>query len=125
MQCSEEHLYKIATFNFDWKMVGKRLIGLQAIRDIDREEHSEQNKRDKMLEKWLEIDGSKATYRVLIEVLKDVQNTQAAEDVQKLASSIVIEGRRDVTLLVCLAYYIWNYLFTCIEIFFLKGNNNR
>ena len=86
-------MYKIATFSFDWKTVGKRLIGSQIIDDISREEQNEQNKRDKMLEKWLEIKGSKATYRVLFDVLKDVQNTQVAEEVQKLASSIATEGR--------------------------------
>ena len=98
-KCSDRDIYKIATFTFDWKMVGKRLIGPQPVRDIDREENSEQNKRDKMLEKWLEIEGSKATYRVLIEVLKDVQNTQAAEAVEKL---VVIEGKHShVDLSVC------------------------
>ena len=89
-KCSEEHMYKISTFSINWKMLGKRLIGSQAVKDIDREESSEQDKRDKMLEKWLETKGSQATYRVLIEVLKDVQNTQAAEAVQKL---VVIEGK--------------------------------
>lgn len=74
-------------------MVGKRLIGPQVIKEIDHEEHSEQNKRDRMFEKWLEMKGSEATYRVLIEVLKEIQNAQAAEAVQKLASPIAIEGR--------------------------------
>ena len=74
----------------------KRLIGIQAINDINIEEQSEQNKRDKMLEKWLEIKGSKATFRALIEAFNDIDNIRAAEEVQKLASSIVyvIEGRR-------------------------------
>ena len=94
-------MYKIATFSFDWKTVGKRLIGSQTVEDIDREERSEQNKRDKMFEMWLKMKGSEATYRVLFCVLKDVQNTLVAEEVQKLASSLCIAGRRDVTKLVC------------------------
>ena len=93
LQCSEEHIYEISTLSIEWKMLGKRLIGLQTTEDIDREEHSEQNKRDKMLEKWLEMKGSKATYRVLIEALQRIKNVQAAEAVQKLASSLMaIEG---------------------------------
>ena len=91
-QCSKDHLYKIATFSFDWKTVGKRLIDSQLIKDIDREEQSEQRKRDTMLEKWLEVKGSEATYRALIDVLNVLKNTQVAEEVQKLASSIATEG---------------------------------
>ena len=72
--------------------MGKRLIDSQLIKDIDREEQSEQNKRDTMLEKWLEMKGSEATYRALIDVLKVVQNTQVAEEVKKLALSIATEG---------------------------------
>ena len=72
--------------------MGRRLIDFQPIEDIEREEQSEQNKRDRMLEKWLEMKGSEATYRALIHVLTDVINTQVAEEVQKLASSIATEG---------------------------------
>ena len=101
MRCSEEHLLQIATLNYDWRMVGRRLIEHKTITDIDREEHIEQNKRDKMLMQWVNKKGNAATYRVLIEVLQRTGNVQAAEAVQKLASSIVIEGKTDiVTLLV-------------------------
>ena len=92
MQCSKEHIYIIATFNFEWKTVGRRLITAQTIKDIDREGHSEQEKRDKMLERWLQSNGSGATYRVLINALSDVRNNQAAEEVRKL-----VKGRRDAT----------------------------
>ena len=92
-QCCKEHIYEISTLNIDWKMLGKRLIGLQTTEDIDREEHSQQNKRDKTLEMWLQMKGSKATYRVLIKALQRTRNVQAAEAVQRLASSIIIEGR--------------------------------
>ena len=60
-QCSEEHIYEISRFSIDWKMLGKCLIEMQTTEDIDCDEHSEQNKRDKILEKWLEMNGSKAT----------------------------------------------------------------
>ena len=72
--------------------MGKRLIDSKLIKDIDREEQSEQRKRDTMLEKWLEMKGSEATYRALIDVLNVLKNTQVAEEVQKLASSIATEG---------------------------------
>ena len=92
MECSKEHIYIIAKFNFDWRTVGRRLIAAKTINDIDREEHSEQDKRDRMLERWLEIKGPEATYRRLITVFKDVENNQVAEEVRKL-----VEGRRDAT----------------------------
>ena len=67
-------------------------MGEQAIEDIDKEEQSEQRKRDKMFQKWQEIEGSGATYRVLIGVFEDVKNHQAAEAVRSLVPSIA-EGR--------------------------------
>ena len=93
VQCSEDHIHEISKFSMNWKMLGKRLIGVQTTEDIDREEHIEQNKRDKMLEKWLEMNGSKATYKALINALQRIENVKAAEAVQRLALSIVIEGR--------------------------------
>ena len=83
--CSVEHMNTVAvTCSFDWKVVGRRLVGDQAIEDIDKEEQSEQRKRDKMFQKWLEMEGSKATYRVLIGVFEEVKNHQAAETVRSL-----------------------------------------
>ena len=72
--------------------MGRRLVGEQTIRDIDREEQSEQRKRDKMFQRWLEMEGSKATYRVLIGVFEEVRNHQAAEAVKALVPPIA-EGR--------------------------------
>ena len=80
------------TCSFDWKVVGRRLVGEQAILDIDREEQGEQRKRDKMFQKWLEMEGTKATYRVLIDVFEEVKNHQAAEAVKALVPPIA-EGR--------------------------------
>ena len=59
-------------------------MGEQAIEDIAKEEQGEQRKRDKMLQKWQEMEGSKATYKVLISVFEDVKNHQAAETVRSL-----------------------------------------
>ena len=80
------------TCNFDWRVVGRRLVGELAIKDIDREEQGEQRKRDKMFQKWLEMEGSKATYRVLIGVFEEINNHQAAETVKALVPPIA-EGR--------------------------------
>ena len=92
-QCSVEHMNKVAlSFNFDWKVVGRRLVGEQAIEDIDREEQGEQRKRDKMFLKWLEQEGTKATYRVLIGVFEEVNYHQTAEAVRSLVPPIA-EGR--------------------------------
>ena len=67
-------------------------MGEQAIVDIDREEQGEQRKRDKMFQRWLEMKGSKATYRVLIGVFEEINNHQAAEAVKALVPPMA-EGR--------------------------------
>ena len=69
-QCSHHHIYKIATMSFNCfnlKAVAKRLVGPQlAQKIIGQKELSEQDKRDEVLEKWLEVKGSSATYRELV-----------------------------------------------------------
>ena len=64
----------------------------QTVEDIDREDKSEEVKRDKMFLKWKEMKGSRATYRVLMEVFEEVRNHQAAEMVKELVLPIA-EGR--------------------------------
>ena len=85
--CSENCLLKVAALlNFDWKEIGHRLLKKkQDITDIDREEDSEQLKRDKVLMKWKEQEGSGATYQKLIDTFKNLRNKDAAEGVQQLA----------------------------------------
>ena len=48
--CDDEHLLKIAaTVCFHWKVIGRRLVGVKTVQDIDREaEQCEQEKRDQM-----------------------------------------------------------------------------
>ena len=92
LQCRDEHMNKIAVdCAFDWKVVGRRLVG-NSVEDIDREEKDEQRKRDMMFQKWREMEGPKATYRVLIGVFEQVKNYQAAEAVKALVPPIA-EGR--------------------------------
>ena len=84
-QCSVEHINTvIETCCFDWKVVGTRLVGEQTIEDIDREEQDEQRKRAEMFQIWVLMEGTKATYRVLIDVFEDIKNYQAAEAVRSL-----------------------------------------
>ena len=55
----------------------------QDVEDIEREGHSEQEKRDKLLEVWHRRKGSGATYRVMMKAFNDVQNQQAAQMVKE------------------------------------------
>ena len=80
VKCTPQHLYEIALLHFDWKVVGKRLMDLRYIDDIDKDEESEQRKRDRMLEKWAEVKGLQAS---ITEVFKKLLNHQAAEAVKK------------------------------------------
>ena len=92
-QCDEEHLLKIsAAVTFNWKVIGRRLVGIKAVQDIDREDQCKQEKRDQMLEKWIELKGSEATYRGLIEVFEEVKDYHAADAVKELVSRDVVTG---------------------------------
>ena len=83
-KCNRDIVLKIALLSFDWKSIGKRLLDDQRVDDIDREEHGEQNKREKMLTTWLQRDGCKATYRRLVEILKELKLNKTAEAVFEL-----------------------------------------
>eukprot|EP00731_Ephydatia_muelleri_P002792 Em0001g2792a len=93
-QCDDEHLLKVsATVSFNWKVIGRRLVGIKNVQDIDREEEQcEQEKRDEMFEKWIEMKGSKATYRVLIDVFEEVKNPLAAHAVREIVSRNATSG---------------------------------
>ena len=67
----------------------------QTVEDIDREERSEEVKRDKMFEKWKERKGSRATYRALMKAFEEVGNHQAAGMVKELVSPVA-EGDNNV-----------------------------
>ena len=76
----------IAQYGFDWKTIGRRLIREQDVDDIDSEERTDVLKRQKVLLKWAEQQGSGATYKKLADVLKKVENHPAAKKVLDLAS---------------------------------------
>ena len=66
MECSEEDIYTIAGYGFDWRCAGRRLLNDQKVRDIGHEGGSEREKRDKVLLEWKRTKSSDATYQLSI-----------------------------------------------------------
>ena len=84
MECSENDIYTITGYDFDWRRVGRRLLGDQKVRDIDREGVSEGEKRENLLLKWKGANARDATYRALVKVLRDLDNNATADRVEEL-----------------------------------------
>ena len=87
MECSEEDIYTIAGYDFDWVRVGRRLLSDQKVRDINCEGSSEGDKRDKMLLEWKKAKSSDATYQALVKVLRGIEHNAAADRVEELEKS--------------------------------------
>lgn len=79
--CSDEHLNKISLF-LDWRVTAPQL-GLEGVevRAIDEREKTEREKRLKTLQKWRGKYGSRATYKMLVEVLLSINLADQAEEV--------------------------------------------
>ena len=117
-QCSLEHIYKIASLDYNLKAVAKRLIGpQQALNIIDQEELSEQDKRDEVFEMWLKVKGSNATYKELVALFQALKCTETAKAVRMLVTSNAQSDgnelmKRALPLLGCFNYvgmvYIWH-----------------
>eukprot|EP00731_Ephydatia_muelleri_P002922 Em0001g2922a len=88
MECSEEDIYTIAGYDFEWRVVGRRLLSDQRVRDIDCEGSSERDKRDKMLLEWKKAKSRDATYQALVKVLRAIENNATADRVEALEKSI-------------------------------------
>ena len=84
MECSEEDIYTITGYEFDWRYVGRRLLRGQKVRDIDNEGGSERDKRDKMLLEWKRTKSRDATYQALVKVLRAIENNNTADRVEEL-----------------------------------------
>ena len=81
--CSEKCLLKIALLQFDWKILGRRLLNTeQDVKDIDRDEKEEQHKRDKVLLKWKDQQPG-ATYRKLTDIFRELKNKDTADRVEQ------------------------------------------
>ncbi|KAL5516818.1 hypothetical protein EMCRGX_G002238 [Ephydatia muelleri] len=87
-ECSEKDIYTIAEYDFDWKVVGRRLIGEQKVNDIEREGSNEKDKRDKMLLEWRKAKSHDATYQALVNVLRSIENITTANRVEELMQRI-------------------------------------
>ena len=84
-QCSKDHLLDIGVF-ISWNEVGPRLEGIESIdmMDIRRNEYNEKQKREKLLQLWVERNGSKATYKAIITAMLKERKYSEAEKVCKL-----------------------------------------
>ena len=84
MEVSEEDIYTITGYDFEWMRLGRRLVGDQKVRDIDREGTSEGDKREKMLLEWKKLKSCDATYQALVIVLRAIENNATADLVEEL-----------------------------------------
>ena len=84
MECSEEDIYTIAGYDFDWKCVGRRLLGYLKVEDIDREGSSEAEKREMTLLEWKRTKSHDATYQALVKVLRNIKNNATADRIEEL-----------------------------------------
>ena len=84
MECSEEDIYTIAGYGFDWRCAGRRLLNDKKVRDIGHEGGSEREKRDKVLLEWKSTKSRDATYQALVKVLRAIENNATADRVEEL-----------------------------------------
>ena len=84
MECSEEDIFTIAGYDFDWRHVGRRLLSDQKVRDIDNEGGSEREKRDNILLEWKRTKSRDATYQALVKVLREIENNNTVDRVEEL-----------------------------------------
>ena len=90
-KCDRDIILKVSLLKFNWESVGKRLLDDQSVDDINREGYNELDKRERMLLQWLQQKGSRATYRRLVEVLKELKCKETAEAVTRL---VMENGKR-------------------------------
>ena len=87
-ECGDDILKRISLLEFDWRTVGRRLLSSQFVTDLEHDKTSEQDKRDKLLGQWHQQKGSGATYKHLMEVLDQLGNRKAVENIEKLTKGI-------------------------------------
>jgi hypothetical protein len=86
LQISDYHLQKISrSYCEDWRKL-PIFLGIEAIvvKDIDRENKSEYEKRSSFFEIWKKMRGRQATYRSLINGLLEIKSRIDAESVCRL-----------------------------------------
>ena len=92
MECSGEDMCTAAGYDFDWRLVGSRLLSDQAIRAIDKGSGSEGEKRKEMLLEWKRSRARDGTYSALVKVLRDLENNTTAEQVEELERKAATQG---------------------------------
>ena len=90
LQVTDKHLDEIArTSCRQWKSLSTCLgVPSIVVDDIDARQVSEEEKRRNFFFKWKSIEGSKATYRRLIEGLVEIKSQEDAESVCKLLNVV-------------------------------------
>lgn len=83
--CTDEHLRDVALFLESWRIVAPHL-GLSSfdIATIERNVHTEEERRQKFLETWRSKFAFKAKYRILVEALLKVGRADQAQQVCSL-----------------------------------------
>ena len=111
MECSEEDIYTIAGYDFDWVRAGRRLLSDQKVRDIDREGSSEGDKRETMLLEWKRTKSCDATYLALVKALRAIQNNATADRVEALEKTNhkVIDNSLPHYTLICYMYVLLTF----------------
>ena len=94
---SDEHMNDIQLLS--WKEVGRRLPGIfyLDINDIDEDGSDQQDKRQKLLRKWRETNGIKATYSALITAMLKAQKRDEAEKICELLGGQRKYGKLDTS----------------------------
>ena len=82
--CSHEHLLELSLLEFDWKSI---IESEQDTTESDHEQVTEQQRREKVLLKWKEQQGSDATYRKLLDALRKIGNMDVANIVDCMATT--------------------------------------
>ena len=87
-KCTNEHLHGIALSLKSWRTLAPHLgLSSDEVEVVDRDAHSEKERRQKCLESWKAKFAFAATYRVLVEALLKNGNADQAEEVCRLLVS--------------------------------------
>ena len=79
--CSPVIPAEASEFDFDWKKVGRRRLHYQKVSDIDNEQGTYTEKKNKMLLEWTKSHD--ATYPALVKVLRDIENNSTADQIEE------------------------------------------
>ena len=84
----DEHLHDIALFLTSWRTLAPHLgLSSSEVEAVERDAHSEKERRQKFLESWKDNVGFKAKFRVLVEALLKIGRADQAEKVCRLLVS--------------------------------------